>query len=62
MEEVETGLWALWYRHIPLGYYEQTTDKGFEVKGLDFQRDLLYRQAKEKCKAFPFVFRTSISR
>ncbi len=36
MEEVETGLWALWYRHVPLGYFDEATGKVFEVEDLDF--------------------------
>lgn len=36
MEEVETGLWALWYRHVPLGYFDEASGKVFEVEDLDF--------------------------
>jgi len=36
MEEVETGLWALWYRQVPLGYFDETTGKVFEVEDMDF--------------------------
>lgn len=36
MEEVETGLWALFYRQVPLGYFDEPTGKIFEVEDLDF--------------------------
>lgn len=36
MKEVETGMWALHYRHVPLGYYDEVSGKVFEVEDLDF--------------------------
>ncbi len=35
MEEMENGLWALWFRHVPLGYFDETTGKIFEVEDMD---------------------------
>lgn len=36
MEEVETGLWALYYRQVPLGYFDEKTSKTYEVEDMDF--------------------------
>lgn len=36
MDEIETGLWALWYRQVPLGYFDETSGKVFEVEDMDF--------------------------
>lgn len=36
MEEVETGLWALYYRQVPLGYFDEASNKVFEVEDMDF--------------------------
>lgn len=36
MEEVETGLWALWYRQVALGYFDEASGRVFEVEDMDF--------------------------
>jgi len=36
MEEIETGLWALYYRQVPLGYFDEISNKVFEVEDMDF--------------------------
>lgn len=32
VEEVDNGVWALWYRHVQLGYYSERENKVYEVE------------------------------
>lgn len=36
LDEVENGLWAVYYRHVPLGYFDEKTMRVFEVEDFDF--------------------------
>lgn len=35
MEEVGTGLWKLYYRHVELGYYEERSNTVYEIEDFD---------------------------
>lgn len=37
MEEVGTGLWKLYYRHVELGYYEERSNTVYEIEDIDLQ-------------------------
>jgi len=36
IEEATSGLWKLYYRHVELGYFEERSQKVYEIENFDF--------------------------
>lgn len=32
LEEVEDGIWLIWYRHVRLGYFSEVTNAVYEIE------------------------------